>query len=314
MQHVIGFGSYVPSRVVTNEMLAEIMDTSDEWITKRTGIKQRYFADDDEYVCDIGYKAAVAALEDAGIGAESIDLLIVATCTHHQKFPSSACAIGRDLGVQGVCFDVSAACSGFVYALEIAASLMQVRKYRNALIIGAERFSTFFNVQNRSSSVLFGDGAGAFVLSSDVCSENTSRTSLKLKDTYLASDCALYDDLYVDHKSCMIAMNGASVFKHAVQNMTQAVEVILSRNGLNVQDIDMLVPHQANVRILEAVASALHMNTEKVVSSIAVHSNTSAASIPLACDFARESFLQAEKVVLVSMGAGFTWGAVLLER
>lgn len=309
MQNVIGFGGYVPTRVVTNVMLEEMMDTSDEWITKRTGIKQRHFAADDEYVCDIGYKAAISAIEDAKIQADAIDLLIVATCTHHQHFPSAACAIGRMLGVRGVCFDVLAACSGFVYALEIASSLMNAKKYRHALIIGAERFSTFFDVNNRSSSVLFGDGAGAFVLS-----ECHNGSYLQVKDTYLASDCSLYDDLYVSHKSCMIEMNGASVFKHAVNNMTQAVEMILSRNNLTVQDVDVFVPHQANVRILESVAYALNAPKEKFVSSIATHANTSAASIPLACYSAREKLMNARRVVLVSMGAGFTWGSVLMEK
>ncbi len=313
---IIGTGSYLPARVVTNFDLEKIVDTSHDWILSRSGIVERHFAADGEMASDLAMQASRKAIEAAGISVDEIDLVIVATTTPDQIFPSTACILQDKLGIrQGAAFDVQAVCSGFVYALNTADLFIRSGQARNALVVGTEVLSRLLNWKDRSTCVLFGDGAGAVVLQR---SETPGILSAKLhadgsyRDMLSAEGSirngAIVGDPYVK-------MDGKAVFKFAVKVLSEVVEEVLADNKMQGADIDWLVPHQANVRIMEATAKKLGMSMDKVVVTVAHHGNTSAASIPLALDVAvRDGRIQpGQHVLLEAVGGGFTWGAVLLR-
>ena len=313
---IVGTGSYLPARVVTNDELAGRMDTSDEWIRTRTGIRQRYIAEPSQTSSDLGAEASRAALSAARVSAEEIDLIIVATATPDYIFPSTACIMQAKLGVKGcAAFDIQAVCSGFVYALTIADKLIRSGQYRCALIVGSEVYSRILDWNDRGTAVLFGDGAGAVVLKAD--------TRPGILGSVLHADGSHANILSVPGNVCggkivgspFVQMDGQAVFKFAVKVLDEAAREVLSQCGLTVADIDWLIPHQANVRILEATAKKLGLDRSKLVVTVDRHANTSAASVPLALDLAiRDGRIKpGQKVMLQAVGGGFTWGAVLVE-
>jgi 3-oxoacyl-[acyl-carrier-protein] synthase-3 len=313
---IVGTGSYLPARVVTNDELAGRMDTSDEWIRTRTGIRQRYIAEPSQTSSDLGAEASREALAAAGVSAEEIDLIIVATATPDYIFPSTACIMQAKLGVKGcAAFDIQAVCSGFVYALTIADKLIRSGQYRCALIVGSEVYSRILDWNDRGTAVLFGDGAGAVVLKAD--------TRPGILGSVLHADGSYANILSVPGNVCggkivgspFVQMDGQAVFKFAVKVLDEAARETLSQCGLTVADIDWLIPHQANVRILEATAKKLGLDRSKLVVTVDRHANTSAASVPLALDLAiRDGRIKpGQKVMLQAVGGGFTWGAVLVE-
>lgn len=318
--YIKGIGSYLPARVLTNAQLSETVETSDEWIRERTGITQRHIAAEGQNTSDLGYRAAVAALADANMEASEIDLIIVATSTPDLTFPSTATMVQERLEVRtGAAFDVQAVCSGFIYALTIADAMIQSGKAGNILVIGAETFSRILDWNDRTTCVLFGDGAGAMVL---------SRTSSDDKDagngiisTFIRSDGRHKDLLYVDGGPSStqtvgkLRMQGNQVFRHAVRELSDSMVQCAGNVDVAITDIDWFVPHQANQRILEAVAKRLDLRRSQVVSTVSYHANTSAASIPLALDTAiRDGRIKrGHKIMLEAFGGGFTWGAALLE-
>ncbi len=313
---IIGTGSYLPARVVTNFDLEKIVDTSHDWILSRSGIVERHFAADGEMASDLAMHASRKAIEAAGMSVDEIDLVIVATTTPDQIFPSTACILQDKLGIrQGAAFDVQAVCSGFVYALNTADLFIRSGQARNALVVGTEVLSRLLNWKDRSTCVLFGDGAGAVVLQR---SETPGILSAKLyaDGSYrgmLSAEGSIRNGAIVGDP--YMKMDGKAVFKFAVKVLSEVVEEVLADNKMQCADIDWLVPHQANVRIMEATAKKLGMSMDKVVVTVAHHGNTSAASIPLALDTAvRDGRIQpGQHVLLEAVGGGFTWGAVLLR-
>ncbi len=313
---IIGTGSYLPARVVTNFDLEKIVDTSHDWILSRSGIVERHFAADGEMASDLAMHASRKAIEAAGISVDEIDLVIVATTTPDQIFPSTACILQDKLGIrQGAAFDVQAVCSGFVYALNTADLFIRSGQARNALVVGTEVLSRLLNWKDRTTCVLFGDGAGAVVLQR---SETPGILSAKLHadGSYrdmLSADGSIRNGAIVGDP--YMKMDGQAVFKFAVKVLSEVVEEVLADNKMQGTDIDWLVPHQANIRIMEATAKKLGMSMDKVVVTVAHHGNTSAASIPLALDVAvRDGRIQpGQHVLLEAVGGGFTWGAVLLR-
>ena len=317
---VIGWGGYLPARVVSNDDLARVVDTSDEWIVTRTGIRQRHIAAEGELTSDLARAAAERALARAGLPASAVDLIVVGTSTPDNTFPAVATAVQRKLGVTGgAAFDVQAVCSGFVYALTVADNFLRLGQARTALVIGAETFSRILDWRDRGTCVLFGDGAGALVLRA----EQTPGTPFDrgVLATHLRSDGRHYGDLYVDGGPSAtgttghLRMNGREVFRHAVAGLGGAAEHVLDVCGFEPADIDWLVPHQANRRILDAVARRLNLPEERVLVTVDRHANTSAASIPLAlAEAGDDGRLRPEQLlVLTAMGGGFTWGAALLR-
>jgi len=312
-----GVGTALPQRVMTNQEIEKIVETSDEWIVQRTGIRQRYIASEGETTVSLGLEAARKALAYAGFTAEDIDLVIVATTTPDHTFPASATEIQYQLGIiRGFAFDMQAACSGFVYALATADAYLQQGLATRALVIGAETFSRLLDWQDRTTCVLFGDGAGAVVL--ERCEGEGERGILAAK---LRSDGQHKDKLYTDGgvsttgTSGHVRMEGREVFKYAVGMITDVVEDCFRTTGLNAADLDWFVPHQANKRIIDASARKLGIAPEKVVITVDRHGNTSAASVPLALAVAVEDgrIKSGDLVMLEAMGSGFTWGAVLLR-
>lgn len=317
---VIGCGGYLPSRVLTNAELATMVDTSDAWITQRTGIRQRHIAADGELTSDLSVRAAEAALRDAGLDAAEVDLIVLATTTPDETFPATATRVQARLGMtRGAAFDVQAVCSGFVYALAIADNFLRLGQARTALVIGAETFSRILDWQDRSTCVLFGDGAGALVLRA-VDGEGT-RQDRGILSTHLYSDGRYHDQLYVDggpsstQTTGHVRMVGREVFRHAVVKLAQAVDAAIEQNGITGEDLDWLVPHQANRRIIDSMGHRLRLPPEKIVLTVDRHANTSAASIPLAlAEAAGDGRIQPGHLVLLeAMGGGFTWGAALLR-
>ncbi|MEE4208169.1 MAG: beta-ketoacyl-ACP synthase III [Parvularcula sp.] len=312
-----GVGSALPQRLVTNDELAERVDTSDEWIRERTGITQRYIAGDGETTVSLATEAARKALADAGYDASDIDLIVLATATPDKTFPASAALVQRELGITngGAAFDVSAVCSGFLYALATASSLLETGVHRRALVIGAETFSRILDWEDRRTCVLFGDGAGAFVLEARETEESGVLASV------MRCDGRLSDILYVDGGPSStgsvghLRMDGPRVFKEAVTRISGAIVDCAAKADISVSDIDWFVPHQANQRILQGVAKKLRLREERVVSTVADHANTSAASIPLAFDTAwRDGRIgEGQLCMLEGMGGGLTWAAVLLR-
>lgn len=317
---VIGCGAYLPARVVSNAELAKTVETDDAWIRQRTGITQRHIAEPGEFTSSLGFKAAKAALENAGVGADSIDLIVCATSTPDETFPSTATRIQSALGMtRGAAFDVQAVCSGFIYALATADAFVKTGQARRALVIGAETFSRILDWNDRTTCVLFGDGAGAIVL--EAAHGNGNAHDRGVLSTHIYSDGAHHDALYVNggpgstKTTGVLKMEGREVFKHAVIRMAEAIDVALTVNGIDTRDVDWMVPHQANLRIIEAMAKRLDLPMSRVVVTVDKHANTSAASIPLAlAEAAKDGRIRSGDLLLLeAMGGGFTWGSALLR-
>ena len=316
---VVGTGSYLPARILTNDELARMVDTSDEWIVQRTGIRERHIAAEGELTSDLATNAARRALESAGLTPADIDLIIVATTTPDMTFPSVASIVQRKLGAP-VCiaFDIQAVCSGFVYGLTTADSMMKAGLARRALVIGAETMSRLLDWTDRTTCVLFGDGAGAVVLAREEGDDPEASGVLAAR---LRSDGRHQDKLYADGGPSStgtvghLRMEGKEVFRHAVGMITDVIEDSFALTGMTADSIDWFVPHQANIRIIDASAKKLGIADEKVVRTVALHGNTSAASIPLALSVAVSDgrIRKGDIVLLEAMGGGFTWGAVLVR-
>ncbi|MEO6093550.1 MAG: beta-ketoacyl-ACP synthase III [Novosphingobium sp.] len=316
---LLGTGSALPRRVVSNAELAQTVDTTDEWIVARTGIRSRHIAGDDETTSSLAVDAALRAIEAAGIDAKSIDLIVLATATPDQTFPASATIVQQRLGCNGcIAFDVGAVCSGFLYGLGVVDSMLRTGMAKRALLIGSETFSRILDWEDRTTCVLFGDGAGAVVLEAI---EQCGDAPRGLLTTKLHADGTHNQLLFVDGGPSTtgtvgkLRMKGREVFRHAVTNLSAVLRETVDAAGLRVDDIDWLVPHQANARILEATARKLGLPAERVVMTVAQHANTSAASVPLALDVAiRDGRIKpGDLVMLEAMGGGFTWGASLLR-
>jgi len=317
---ISGTGSYLPEQILTNSDLEEKVDTTDEWIIERTGIKQRHIAANDEVTSDLAVIASMRALESASLDAEQIDLIILATSTADQTFPSTATTIQRKLGItRGAAFDIQAVCSGFVYALTTADNFIKAGQAKHVLVIGAEIFSRILDWEDRTTCVLFGDGAGAVVLSAQKGTGNN--TDQGLLASRIHSDGRYNELLYVDGGVSStgtvgkLRMKGREVFRHAVVNLASVVGEVLEDSQMCSKDIDWIVPHQANKRILDGTARKLKVNSDKVIVTVQKHANTSAASIPLALDEAVRDgrITRGQIVILEAMGGGFTWGACLLR-
>ncbi|WP_242125385.1 beta-ketoacyl-ACP synthase III [Sphingobium sp. Sx8-8] len=315
---LLGTGSALPVRSVSNAELAETVDTSDEWIVERTGIRNRHIAGEGETTATLATDAARAALEAAGLAAQDIDLIVLATATPDQTFPATATIVQASLGIDDcVAFDVAAVCSGFLYAITVADSMIRSGAARNALVIGSETFSRILDWEDRTTCVLFGDGAGAVVLGAEDSAEG-KRGILASK---LHADGRHNQLLYVDGGPSTtqtvgkLRMKGQEVFRHAVTNLASVLTEVMETAGMAPTDIDWLIPHQANARILDATARKLKLAPEKVVMTVDRHANTSAASVPLALDLAmRDGRIRTgDLLVLEAMGGGFTWGACVLR-
>jgi 3-oxoacyl-[acyl-carrier-protein] synthase-3 len=313
-----GVGAHLPKRVLTNDDLASLVDTSDEWIRERTGIEQRHIVEDGELTSDLGIAAAHQALVRAAIDPVDIDLVICATATPDRTFPATAVRIQTGLGItKGAAFDLQAVCSGFVYALSVADNFLKTGQSKRALVVGAETFSRILDWKDRGTCVLFGDGAGAVVLEAQT--QHGTREDRGILATRIRSDGRFEDLLYVDggpsstKTTGFVRMNGREVFRHAVQKMCGVIEETLVMTGYAPDEIDLYVPHQANIRILDGIAKKLGVAREKIVLTLAKHANTSAASIPLALNQAFEDhrLKEGSLVLMEAMGGGFTWGAVL---
>ena len=313
-----GVGAYLPKRVMTNADLAKLVETSDEWIVERTGIRARHIAADGELTSDLGIAAARQALVRAGIDPVDIDLVICATATPDRTFPATAVRIQQGLGVtKGAAFDVQAVCSGFVYALTIADNFLKTGQFKRAVVVGAETFSRILDWKDRTTCVLFGDGAGAVVLEAQP--QHGEREDRGILATRIRSDGRFEDLLYVDGGPSStqtvghLRMNGREVFRHAVQKISGVIEETLVMTGYAADEIDLYVPHQANQRILDGVLKRLGVQAEKIIVTLDRHGNTSAASIPLALNQAFEDhrIKEGSLVLMEAMGGGFTWGAVL---
>lgn len=321
---IAGTGSYVPEKIVTNEDLSKIVDTNDEWIFSRTGIKERRIAAEGEFTSHLATKAAERALEQSGIAAEDVELIIVATITPDTLTPATACYVQHNLGcTQAVAFDISAACSGFLYAMKIAKRMIESGGFANALIIGAEKLSSFVNWEDRTTCVLFGDGAGAAVLrpsqegegsilATDIGTDGAQTHLLNIPGGGTA--CPITIDNAGD-RLATLAMSGKEVFKHAVRRMKNSANEVIARAGLQAEDISLVIPHQANLRIIDAIASRLDVPNDRVFVNLHKYGNTSAAAIAIALDEAhREGKVKrGDKIVMVAFGAGMTWAAAAIE-
>lgn len=313
-----GVGAYLPKRVLTNSDLSRIVDTSDEWIRERTGIRARHIAADGELTSDLGIAAARQALVRAGVDPVDIDLVICATATPDRTFPATAVRIQSELGItKGAAFDVQAVCSGFVFALATADNFLKVGQFKRALVVGAETFSRILDWSDRSTCVLFGDGAGAVVLEAQP--QRGTREDRGILASRLRSDGRYEDLLYVDggpgstRTTGYLRMNGREVFRHAVQKISGVIEETLLMTGYAADEIDLFIPHQANARILDGIAKKLGVSPEKIIVTLGQQGNTSAASIPLALNHAFEQhrLKEGSLILMEAMGGGFTWGAVL---
>ena len=317
---VLGCGSYLPERILTNAELATRIDTSDEWIVQRTGIRERHVAAEGEFTSHLAIKAARAALHHARLDAQAIDLIVLATSTPDNTFPATAVAVQDGLGIHhGAAFDLQAVCSGFVFALATADNFLRAGAYKRALVIGAETFSRILDWNDRGTCVLFGDGAGAVVLEAQT--EPGKSSDRGVLTTHLRSDGRHKSKLYVDGGPSstqtvgLLRMEGREVFKHAVGMITDVIVDAFNATGLTADDIDWFIPHQANKRIIDASANKLHIAPQKVVLTVDLHGNTSAASIPLALAVAvRDGRVKkGDLLLLEAMGGGFTWGSALVR-
>ena len=317
---IVGIGSYLPPRVLTNSDLEKMVDTSDAWIIERTGIKSRHIAAQNEYTSDLAVKAALNALENAGMAAQDLDMIILATTTPDETLPATATKVQKALGMtHGFAFDIQAVCSGFMFALATADNYIRSGAVRTVLVIGAETLSKIVDWKDRNTCVLFGDGAGAVILQASE-GDGTSKDTGILA-TALRSDGTYHDILKTTGgpsttgTAGYIYLEGREVFRHAVTNLADIARQVMADAGIESQDIDCLVPHQANSRIIEGTAKKLSMSMDKVVLSFPTHGNTSAASIPLALDFGVKSgqIKQGDLLLLESMGGGFTWAGSLIR-
>jgi len=317
---VLGCGSYLPERILTNAELATRIDTSDEWIVQRTGIRERHVAAEGEFTSHLAIKAARAALHHARLDAQAIDLIVLATSTPDNTFPATAVAVQDGLGINhGAAFDLQAVCSGFVFALATADNFLRTGTYKRALVIGAETFSRILDWNDRGTCVLFGDGAGAVVLEAQT--EPGKSSDRGVLTTHLRSDGRHKSKLYVDggpsstQSVGLLRMEGREVFKHAVGMITDVIVDAFNATGLTADDIDWFIPHQANKRIIDASANKLHIAPQKVVLTVDLHGNTSAASIPLALAVAVKDgrVKKGDLVLFEAMGGGFTWGSALVR-
>ena len=302
---IIGTGGYLPLKILTNKDLESIVDTSDEWIFQRTGIKQRHIADDNETSSFMATQASIDAMQSANIKANDIDLIVVATTTPDQVFPSTACIVQNQLKIKAPAFDIQAACTGFIYALSIADNYIKTGMCKNILVVGSEKYSSLLDWGDRSTCVLFGDGAGAVVLSAS--------STHGIISSHIHAD-GIYNDL-LNVQNNYIQMKGNEVFKIAVNTLGSLVDETLDKNNMEKKDIDWLIPHQANLRIIKATAKKLSMPMDQVVVTIDKHGNTSAASIPLALNEAvKDGRIKDDQVILLeAFGSGFTGGSVLLR-
>ncbi len=317
---VVGCGHFLPETILTNAELAKRVDTSDEWIVERTGIRERRIAGEGETTSVLATKAAQAAIADAGLVPDDIDLIVLATATPDYTFPSTATQVQAALGIRhGAAFDLQAVCSGFVYALATADNFLRAGSHKRALVIGAETFSRILDWTDRTTCVLFGDGAGALVL--EAREGEGTIADRGVLSSHLRSDGRHFDKLYVDGGPSAtmttghLRMEGKEVFRHAVTNLADIIEEAFRATGLNADDIDLFVPHQANRRIIEATARKLNIDPGKVVVTVEKHGNTSAASIPLAIAsaYGEGRIKQGDLVLLEAMGGGFTWGSALIR-
>ena len=317
---LVGCGAYLPQRIVDNEELAKLVDTSNDWIVKRTGIMQRHIAAEGELTSDLAINAAQRALEKANLSGDDIDLIVVATTTPDDTFPSTATKVQAALGAnKGAAFDIQAVCAGFVYALTVADNFIKTGQSNNALVIGAETFTRILDWSDRSTCVLFGDGAGAVVLSGSEITEKTK--DYGILSTHLHSDGRQRDILYVDGGPSStgtvgnVRMSGKEVYKHAVAKLGEVIEEALNYNKLSPTDIDWLVPHQANRRIIDSMARKMHLPIEKVICCIEKHANTSAASVPLALSVGMNDgrISNGDLVLFEAIGGGLAWGAGLVR-
>jgi 3-oxoacyl-[acyl-carrier-protein] synthase-3 len=316
---IAGCGAYLPERIITNRELADRLDTSDEWIRQRTGIGERRVAAPGELTSDLAFRAAERALASAGMGGSDLDLLVMATATPDNTFPATATKVQARLGMyRGAAFDIQAVCAGFIFALSVADNALRLGQARTALVIGAETFSRILDWEDRGTCVLFGDGAGALVLKAVSAASPGERFVLS---THLHSDGRQYDILYVDggpsstRGAGFLRMQGREVFRLAVQHLSAVVEETLRANQLRARDIDWLVPHQANGRIIDAIGRKLGLSADKTVTTIEQHANTSAASIPLALEAAIEDgrIKPGHLVLMEALGGGLSWGASLVR-
>lgn len=306
---IIGIGTYVPEQIVTNVDLESKIDTNDEWIRTRTGIEERRIANEDIDTSHMAIIAAQRALENAGLQATEIDMILVATATPDHPFPSVACMVQEALGVKNIpAMDVSAACSGFIYAMATAKPFIETNTYQNVLVIGSEKFTKTLDWSDRTTCVLFGDGAGAVVLG-----EVSSDKGILSVD--LGADGSGADHLYIDAETGKIKMNGREVYKFAVRQMPESSLHAVDLAGLKKEDVDFLIPHQANIRIIDAARERLGLEREKVSTTVTKHGNTSAASIPLALfsEIQKGLIQEGDVIVLVGFGGGLTWGSICLK-
>jgi len=319
---IISCGKYLPEKSVTNDDLAKIVETSDEWITQRTGIKSRYIANETETTSQMATNAALSALKKVNLTGQDIDVIVLATTSPDRTFPATAVTVQENIGMgdRGFAFDLQAVCSGFVYALSVADNFIKAGQVKRALVIGAEHFTSLLDWEDRTTCVLFGDGAGAVILEAD----DTGCGSIKdqgVLSTHLHSEGKFSTILRttggpsLSKSTGVVEMNGKEVFRHAVKRMSEVVEETLTKNGLQASDVDWLVPHQANKRIIDSTAQKLGMPNERVVLTVGEHGNTSAASIPLALTTAVEDgrIKQGDLLLLEAMGGGLTWGSALVR-
>ena len=317
MSKIIGVGSYLPGNPLSNEELAHLVpDVDSEWIERRTGILHRHFAKDGEFTSHMATKAALLAIADAHIDPNDIDLILVATTTPDKTFPSIATIIHAALGITNPIpsFDLQAVCAGFVYGLEVAENFINSGKYNTVLLIGADRMSSVLDMTQRNCSVLFGDGAGATIITK-------SQDESKIIASKIYSDGSLTDILYTDGgvgstgSGGFIQMEGKEVFRHAIDKMSSSIQEILVDSGVKIDEIDFLIPHQANVRIIDGIATKLNFPDEKIIKTVAKHANCSAASIPLALDELKKSgnLKRGNIILMTALGAGLTWGSVVIK-
>lgn len=315
ISRVAGQGSYLPERILTNDEIAAFVDTDDAWIRSRTGISERRIAAEDETTADLGHKAALAALQDSGLTPDDIDLIVVATTTADLVFPSTAALIQNRLGIQhGAAFDIQAVCSGFIYALAVTDGLLKGGVFRRALVIGAETMSRILDWEDRTTCVLFGDGAGAWVLERSEGEAGLLGYDLRCEGRY--SDLLKTSGgISSTQSSGHLTMEGPAVFKHAVLKISNSMARLMERENVSIEDIDWFVPHQANQRILEGVADKLGISRDRVISTVAKHGNTSAASVPLAFSQAVNDgrIKSGDLCLLEALGGGLTWGSALVR-
>jgi len=309
---ILSTGSYLPKKIVTNHDLEKTVETSDEWIFTRTGIKQRHIAEDNEFTSSMAACAAKKSIENAKISSEDIDLIIVATTTPDKTFPSTAAKVQALIGAsKAAAFDIQAVCSGFLYGLTVADSMIKAGMFKTILLIGADKMSSIVDWTDRATCVLFGDGAGAAIISRAKDDSGIIASEIK-------ADGRLEDILVTTGGTCttktsgFVTMNGQEVFKHAVQKMISSMLSVLEQANLTITDIDWIVPHQANIRIIELIAKKIDFPLQQIISTIDKQANTSAATIPLALDTFSHKFKKGDKILLTAAGGGFTWGAILL--